>query len=587
MSLRTLRGLSRAYASGALDRESYRQQRRELLRLIATGELPVTPFRPPEPEARTLFPYDEDDGDTTQEIVAPNTPMRAAKARTARVMLPIVLVAGAALAAAWAGLHYLRNDAAPPVVTAPAPRPPDIIDAFLAANSWSGGAINNLQAGWDQLDPATQARMHASSSMRRLAEALLAQIQSESALVDLGEAEEALDTQEQLLDLSEHIGINDDRFGRARQTWITARERALAAHQPAPIDEGGVDTAASDAVAAADGTARPESAAEPAAIAAPAQEAAEVEAPAAVAVAAATEPAPTAVSDPTPTPASTPPTAPAPKAAATPKPPATAAKAAPVQRKTARARTNCKAELVKSRRPYCMDILASGSKGPVLVVLPPGQFEMGGERAPEQPRHTVSLDRPFAMAMFEVSAGELAAFCKATGSTCPEQPWSDPALPAVNVSWPLTQAYAAWLSEVTQAQYRLPSEAEWEYAARAGTTTLYPFGSELVPTHARYSFKSPQTTPVAANDRTVNRNAFRLYHMIGNVREWVQDAWSPSFDGAAADGSARNAAGSAERVVRGGSYADGADALRSSARMPLAADSGDRYTGFRVVRALE
>jgi formylglycine-generating enzyme required for sulfatase activity len=158
-------------------------------------------------------------------------------------------------------------------------------------------------------------------------------------------------------------------------------------------------------------------------------------------------------------------------------------------------------------------------------------------------------------------------------------------LPIVNVSWSEAVAYAEWLSGVTGARYRLPTEAEWEYAARGGATTTYPFGDELLPTHARFSFRQTEERPLAANDRSINRNDFRLYHMLGNVREWVADAWSDHYAGAPADGRAAPG-GAGERVVRGGSYADGADALRVAARVRLGA-AGDRYTGFRLLRELD
>jgi formylglycine-generating enzyme required for sulfatase activity len=94
-------------------------------------------------------------------------------------------------------------------------------------------------------------------------------------------------------------------------------------------------------------------------------------------------------------------------------------------------------------------------------------------------------------------------------------------------------------------------------------------------------------SPLANGDRSVNRNDFRLYHMIGNVREWVADGWQADYAGAPADGSARSAAGSTPRVVRGGAYSDGARQLRSAARMSLESTASDRMTGFRVVRELD
>jgi formylglycine-generating enzyme required for sulfatase activity len=152
----------------------------------------------------------------------------------------------------------------------------------------------------------------------------------------------------------------------------------------------------------------------------------------------------------------------------------------------------------------------------------------------------------------------------------------------VNVSWEDARAYTDWLSQVTGAVYRLPSEAEWEYAARGGTTSEYTSreGDKILPTDARFDADSP----LPVNDRSVNANGFRLRHMYGNVREWVADAWSPNYRGAAADGTPYGGGGNAARVVRGGSYADDAYKLRSAARERLPVTSRDRKTGFRLVR---
>jgi formylglycine-generating enzyme required for sulfatase activity len=198
----------------------------------------------------------------------------------------------------------------------------------------------------------------------------------------------------------------------------------------------------------------------------------------------------------------------------------------------------------------------------------------------------VNIARPFGIGVYEVSFEEFRAFCQSAKRSCPEQPWTDPKLPVVNVPWTLASEYVEWLSTMSGARYRLPSESEWEYAARGGTTTPYPFGDEALPTHARFSFRGVETTPVAANDRTVNRNKFRLYHTIGNVREWVLDVWQDNHESTPLDGSARQG-NSNERVARGGSYGDSADRIRSASRTHLAAGSGDEKTGFRVLREID
>lgn len=590
MSGETLRALSRAYASGDLDREAYRRDRRALLEGIVRGEIPVHVWHAPEPEAPTVFPDEGDDGDTTQEIL-PAAMARDEPRRGGVPWLPIGVgvVALGAFAAVWM-LLGTTDAPAPgeePVASAPAPEYFDPFAAFLAGRDWSEERLRGLRMEWNHLAASEREAVLASDSARRMRQAALDQIAAEAALIELGDAEEALDTQEQLLDLLEHLGLADARVERARADWVAAREARLeamaaaataAAEVDPPADEPATATAADAEPAPAEASARETAATtEDTPPPADAPTATEAVAPPAVAADEAPPAAP-AATDLQEAPAETPAT-PAPPAARTPEPARDAASTG------SSVRSNCKPELSRKRRPYCIDILDSGIKGPVLVVLPGGEFEMGGSEPAEQPRRRVALPRPFGLGMFEVSVAELAQYCEATGVTCPAQPWDDPAYPAVNVPWQLARDYAEWLTGIMGATYRLPSEAEWEYAARAGTTTPYPFGEDIVPTDARYSFTTELTEPVAANDRSVNRNAFRLYHMLGNVREWVADAWHDSYEGAPAGAAARR--GEGPRVVRGGSYADGADALRVAARLPLAPDAGDRYTGFRVLREID
>jgi len=155
----------------------------------------------------------------------------------------------------------------------------------------------------------------------------------------------------------------------------------------------------------------------------------------------------------------------------------------------------------------------------------------------------------------------------------------------VNVTWDDARAYTAWLSSVTHHRYALPTEAQWEYAARAGRTGLFPSGDTLSPTDAQYSMLAKQTA-AARRSQKFNANAFRLLHTVGNVREWVDDAWKQNFAGAPADGSAATATQPAQHVVRGGSYTDGAARLRLSMREGLPAATRDVTTGFRIVREL-
>jgi formylglycine-generating enzyme required for sulfatase activity len=246
----------------------------------------------------------------------------------------------------------------------------------------------------------------------------------------------------------------------------------------------------------------------------------------------------------------------------------------------------CRVELVGSRRPLCHDTLPAGSDAPLMALVPAGSFAMGSTAtAEEQPVHRVTIREPFAISVYEVSQGEFRQFCEQTNRTCATQPWSGDDYPVVNVSWDDAHAYAEWLTSVTHHRYSLPTEAQWEYAARAGQTGLFPGGDALSPTDAHYSMVAKQTA-AARRAEKFKANAFRLVHVVGNVREWVEDGWSPNLSSAPADGSAAKAMQAATRVARGGSYTDGAARLRLSMREGLPAGTRDTTTGFRIVREL-
>jgi len=244
----------------------------------------------------------------------------------------------------------------------------------------------------------------------------------------------------------------------------------------------------------------------------------------------------------------------------------------------------CPAEIANTRRPYCQDVLSNGSTGPALVVLPTGSFEMGNAGVDaESPAHRVEIAYHVAMSRFEITVDEYAEYCDATNLLCPDSTWGGD-YPVVSVSWDDAVAYTDWLSETTGFSYRLPSEAEWEFAARAGTQSPYSFGDTITPSAARSSVNGLVESPLPLSDRTVNRNPFRLYHMSGNIREWTLDAWYPSYENTHNDGSAREKNSEDSRAVRGGSYSDPGDKLRSAAREPLDRSHRDTMTGFRVVR---
>ena len=157
----------------------------------------------------------------------------------------------------------------------------------------------------------------------------------------------------------------------------------------------------------------------------------------------------------------------------------------------------------------------------------------------------------------------------------------------VGVSWNDSVAFVKWLSEKTGKPYRLPSEAEWEYAARAGTTTRYPWGDDPGENRANFHdsgsrWSGEQTSPVGSFEP----NAFGLYDMIGNVWEWLQDCWNDSYKGAPRDGRAWESGDCGLRVVRGGSWYDNPGNARVASRVRIEPTIRVSDLGFRLARTL-
>jgi formylglycine-generating enzyme required for sulfatase activity len=243
------------------------------------------------------------------------------------------------------------------------------------------------------------------------------------------------------------------------------------------------------------------------------------------------------------------------------------------------------------------DRLKDGSPGPEMVLIPAGSFRMGavqgGGDTDEKPVHTVSFARPFAIGKYEITLVEYDRFCDATGREKPKDGrrwipfsnWGRDRRPAINVSWDDAVAYARWLSEQTGRRYRLPSEAEWEYAAKAGNEDRYWWGFNVGEGRASCKgcgskFDSKKTAPVG----TFPANRFGLYDTAGNVWEWCQDRWHESYEGAPADGSAWEQGEDPRRVERGGSFGSKPRYIRSSARGRGKPTDRYVYLGFRVVR---
>ncbi len=235
------------------------------------------------------------------------------------------------------------------------------------------------------------------------------------------------------------------------------------------------------------------------------------------------------------------------------------------------------------------DRLSLGCEGPEMVVIPAGSFIMGSpnnepdRREREGPQHFVTHAKPFAMGKVAVTFEEYDLFCIVTQRNPVEDAgWGRGRRPVINVSWSDASAYAAWLSAQTGKTYRLPTEAEWEYAARAGTDTpwFWSGGAQKIAEYAWYVGNSDSQTHIVGQKQP---NAFGLYDMAGNVWEWVLDTWHENYQAAPIDGSAWEDGNSEYRVVRGGSWYDHSVDVRCAFRNWNHPDDRDDSIGFRLV----
>ena len=219
---------------------------------------------------------------------------------------------------------------------------------------------------------------------------------------------------------------------------------------------------------------------------------------------------------------------------------------------------------------------------------PPSEPE---RRSDEGPQRTVTLARQFAVGQFELTFDEWDA-CVGGGGCNGYKPldqgWGRGRRPVINVSWGDANAYVAWLAKKTGKPYRLLSEAEYEYATRAGTTTAYPWGDDIGTNNANCRACGSRwdwhlTAPVGS----FAANQFGLYDMVGNVEEWIEECYHDSYrQGAPADGSPWTGGDCSRRVSRGGSYAGYPANLRSAYRNGVNPDNRSYLGGFRVARTL-
>ena len=248
---------------------------------------------------------------------------------------------------------------------------------------------------------------------------------------------------------------------------------------------------------------------------------------------------------------------------------------------------------------------------PEMVVVPAGSFMMGlpqseaGLLSDEWPQHRVTIYYAFAVGVYEVTFEEWDA-CVRGGGCDGHEPldwgWGRGGRPVIDVSWDDAWRYADWLTRQTGEEYRLLSEAEWEYVARAGTETARYWGDSErqqcqhangydAVGHAKRHFS---INPIGCRDRHADTapvgsyrpNSFGLYDVLGNVWEWVDDCWNVYYRGAPTDGSAWLGGDCTRRVLRGGSWSVDPVSLRSANRIGFSAGSRDGDDGFRLARTV-
>jgi len=235
---------------------------------------------------------------------------------------------------------------------------------------------------------------------------------------------------------------------------------------------------------------------------------------------------------------------------------------------------------------------------PHMVVIPAGEFTMGSPPAEQQAeaQHRVTIAAPFAVSKFEITFDDWDA-CVRDGGCSNIRPndegWGRGQHPVIHMSFDTAKVYVSWLSRKTGKPYRLLSEAEWEYAARAGTTTTFAVGDNLSPDRANFNGSTDGSGPSDINRQktmpvgSFRANAFGLHDMHGNVSEWVEDCWHNDYtEKAPTDGSAWVEGECTGRVLRGGSWEDSDVELRSAARVGEYKYNSSYVDGLRIARSL-
>ncbi len=226
-------------------------------------------------------------------------------------------------------------------------------------------------------------------------------------------------------------------------------------------------------------------------------------------------------------------------------------------------------------------------QGPKMVMIDKGHFTLGNTIAPEpkdeQPTQDITLEHDFAISQYEITVQQYTLFAKATNRTIPDNmDWGPQPQPVVNVSWEDANAYVKWLSSMTGYYYRLPSEIEWEYVAKANSVTLYPWGDVMKPKQANCRDCNPAhpNQPQAVGSYPINE--FGVYDMLGNVWEWTNSCYHPY----PIDTNTDTDTDCVLKSVRGGAWDSPSNDLRPSNRGYMVKHSYDDNVGFRVVKIL-
>lgn len=569
-AIRELHELSAAHANGTLAPAAYRARRAQIIDGLVglapevaapevtrprvpgstspvkvTGPVPVSPPRP----AVTIPPIAK----------VPDLP----EPRPSRgPWLAIAIVAVVALAAgAWwflRGQQGSRSEVAATQVPEPEPSsaasepvsPDQMVTDFLSRDTWTDAAISAFNTSWWALSDAQVAPLLEQPSVQRLRDAVSAKLADKAVQAQSGAAK--LDPSAPLVLL-------------ARNLNVAVPDEALSGYPAAAATKPPVKGPA------------------PAAASAPAPKPVVADVPAKSNTPTIQTLVSHEVRNPSPQTAAV---QPASAAAAAPGVSSEPASPAATAAQTS-ANDSCRVYFTNPRHRLCQDTLAGGAEAPRLAIIPAGSFTMGSAANPdEQPAHMVTIARPFAVTINEVSFADYERYCRQAGKSCPTQPWAGESRPVVQVSWQDANDYAKWLSQAAGQHYRLPTEAEWEYMARAGSKGDFWADAPLDASQARFNTDSsaPPTTP-AEDTMEVSANGWKVKHVAGNVREWVADTWFENYNGAPADGSARVGSGPL-RVVRGGSYRDPLPKLRSAAREKLDSNTKDALTGIRLVREI-